>query len=81
MKQRNAKKIKRQVELEKILELQQSYDDLQNEVTQVFCHVWDMFNNNHERVTLALDNYNLSQIVSILNDAFRQGRIKPIEKG
>jgi hypothetical protein len=31
-------------------------------------------------MTLALDNDNLSQIVSILTDAFRQGRIKPIEK-
>jgi hypothetical protein len=80
MKQRNAKKIKRQVELEKILELQQNYDDLQNEVTQVFCHVWDMFYNHHERITLKLDNDNLSQIVSILTDAFRQGRIKPIEE-
>jgi hypothetical protein len=80
MKQRNAKKIKRQVELEKILELQQNYDDLQNEVAQVFCHVWDMFYNNRERITLALDNDILSQVISILTDAFRQGRIKPIEK-
>lgn len=80
MKQRTAKKIKRQVELEKILELQQNYDELQDELTQVFCHVWDMFFNNHERMTLTLDNEDLSQIVSILNDAFRQGRIKPIEK-